>query len=113
MAVDIDPLATLAARLNAEANGVGIETVCRDILSQPPPAVDLILVGDLFYAPDLAEAVLPFLRMCHMSGISVLIGDPGREPLPRADLLLLADYPVADFGDARESAVRISGIYTL
>ena len=113
VAVDIDPFAVVAAGLNAQANSVEIETMCRNILAEPPPAADLILVGDLFYALELADAVLAFLRICRISGMSVLIGDPGRESLPRADLLLLADYPVADFGDARESASRVSGIYAL
>ncbi|MDB5522372.1 MAG: ribosomal methyltransferase protein [Rhizobium sp.] len=113
VAIDIDPLAVVATSLNAERNGVTLHAVCADILTGPPPQADLILVGDLFYAPSLAEAVLPFLKMCRSADIDVLIGDPGREPLPRADLQLLANYPVADFGDPCESAPRISGVYAL
>lgn len=111
--IDVDAVAVVAAGLNAEANGVGIDLLCGDILAEAPPRADLILVGDLFYDVPLAERVLPFLRRCRDAGIDVLIGDPGREPLPRGDLRLLAEYPVADFGDARDKAVRMSGVYTL
>ena len=112
-AIDIDPIAIVVAALNAEANGVTIDASCKDILSDPPPDADLILVGDLFYDPALAKRVLPYLRRCREAMIDVLIGDPGREPLPREKLKRLAEYPVADFGEARETASRISGVFTL
>jgi predicted nicotinamide N-methyase len=111
--VDIDPIAVIAAELNAEANGVIMSAICDNILDEPPPDVDLLLVGDLFYDVHLASKVLPFLKRCRDTGIDVLIGDPGRDPLPRSDLKLLREYSVADFGDARESRGRVSGVYTL
>ena len=112
-AIDIDPIAVVAARLNAEANGVALDVACMDIIGRPPPDVDLILVGDLFYSDVLAASVLPFLRQCRAAGIAVLIGDPGRSPLPRAELERVAEYPVADFGDARHTAVSHSVVYRL
>jgi predicted nicotinamide N-methyase len=112
-AIDTDPIAVVAAVLNAEANDVAFAVICEDVLDNPPPDADLLLVGDLFYEVSLASRVLPFLRRCRDAHIEILIGDPGREPLPRRDLRPLAEYPVADFGDARDTAGRVSGVFTL
>jgi predicted nicotinamide N-methyase len=113
MAVDVDPLAVIAAALNAEANGVPMETCCADSLDGPPPDADVVLAGDLFYDPVLAERTLPFLERCADAGLAVLIGDPGRKPLPRHRLELLASYPVGDFGEGPRAPDAVSGIFTL
>lgn len=98
MAVDTDPNAAVAIGINAAANGVAISTICGDLTAGPPPAVDLIAVGDLFYERALAVQVEKFLDRCLDAGIAVLVGDPGREHLPRPRLRLVAEYPVRDFG---------------
>jgi predicted nicotinamide N-methyase len=112
-AVDIDPNAVAASRLNAAANGVVIDLVCGDLLDGDVPDVDLILVGDLFYDAALAARVMAFLDRCRAVSVDVLIGDPGRTPLPLGRLTLLAEYAVADFGVAGEGAGRVSGVFTL
>jgi predicted nicotinamide N-methyase len=112
-AVDVDPLAIVAAALNAEASGVSIETCCADSLDGPPPDTDIMLAGDLFYDPALAARALPYLRRCADAGLDVLIGDPGRKPLPRDRLALLASYPVGDFGDGPRLPDAVSGVYKL
>lgn len=96
-AADIDPFAAAAAALNAEANGVAIETVACDLLEGPAPDCDLILVGDVFYDPDLAQRVTAALDRW---GIEALVGDMGRKPLPRERLGALASYDVTDFGQS-------------
>lgn len=111
-AVDVDPYAVTAARLNAAANGVSIEAAQADLLDLDPPDVDLMLVGDLFYDPGLATRVEAFLRRCRAAGIAVLIGDPFRAPLPAERLAVVAEYPVADFGDA-EGAMRQAAVFEL
>lgn len=97
-AVDVDPHAVAAARLNAQANGVTLERLCADIVDGAAPEAEVILGGDVFYDRALAERMLPFLRRCRDGGAEVLIGDPGRTPLPRARLEPIAEYAVADFG---------------
>lgn len=109
-AVDIDPYAATATRLNAAANGVAIEVSHADITSGDPLNVDLMLVGDLFYDPDLAERVEGFLRRCLAAGVLVLVGDPFRACLPTERLRLVAEYPVADYGDP-EGAARAAGVF--
>ncbi len=103
-ASDTDPAARAAIGLNAEANGVAVEIISDDILAGSPPPFDIVAVGDLFYDRELAGRVTEFLERCVEAGIVVLVGDLGREWLPRARLRLLAEYPVAEIGEPRDSA---------
>lgn len=112
IAADVDPYALTATRLNAEANGVTVETLLGDLTGGDPPDVELMLVGDLFYDPDLAARVLAFLEHCVGAGIAVLIGDPWRAPLPADRLRVVAEYAVADFGDAA-GALRKAAVFEL
>ena len=98
IAADIDRYAIAATRLNAKANGVAVATVCGDLLAELPPAVDVVLVGDLFYEEELAARVTAFLDGCLRAKIAVLVGDPLRAFLPLARLRLLAAYNGTDFG---------------
>jgi predicted nicotinamide N-methyase len=108
VAVDTNPHAVVAARLNARANGVAVEVIQADLLDGPPPKTDLILAGDVFYSRTLAHRMSPFLRRCRDAGVEVLIGDPGRAPLPRSRLRRVAAYAVADFGSGgRETPAAV------
>ncbi len=100
--VDIDPYAIAATELNAVLNNVSLSTLLGDILDGPPPAVDIVLVGDLFYEQTLAGRVTVFLDQCLAANIDILVGDPGRATRPRTRLRLLAEYPGADFGAAAD-----------
>lgn len=100
---DVDPLALIAARLNAAANGVRVVPLRGDLLAvtdltvadpDPLDGVDVVLTGDVFYDRDLAEQVLPFLQRAAERGARVVVGDPGRRYLPRALLLPLERYDV-------------------
>src|SRR5262249_10318086 len=103
IAADVDRYALTALGLNAAANPVSIATVWGDATARPPPPVDLVAVGDLFYECDLAARVTAFLDRCTGAGIDVLIGDPGRAFLPRSRLRLLAEYPVSDLGEVKDA----------
>ncbi|MDM9644117.1 50S ribosomal protein L11 methyltransferase [Rhizobium sp. S163] len=113
VAADIDENAIAAARLNASVNGVEIDLVHTDLLDGPPPAVDIVLAGDLFYDEALAKRALAFLETCRAAGIDVLIGDPYRVPLPTEKLHCIAEYSVPDFGLGREGAEVRAGIFSL
>lgn len=110
IAADIDRYAIAALHLNAAYNGVSITVAEGDLTAGDPPLVDLILVGDLFYAPDLAERVTAFLDRCLTAGVAVLIGDPWRAPLPTARLTMLAEYKVAETGQA---ATKASAVFAM
>jgi predicted nicotinamide N-methyase len=65
-----------------------------DVLEQEPDA-DVVLAGDLFYEKPTAERVMRFLTRAQARGAEVLVGDPGREYLPRARFEALATYEVS------------------
>jgi predicted nicotinamide N-methyase len=96
-AYDIDPVAAVAIRMNAAANGVMVLPVCADVLDQdnlPASGVGLVLVADAFYNQDLAGKVTKFAERGHARGAAVLAGDFGRAYLPRDRLIQLASYDV-------------------
>lgn len=113
VAAEIDRNGVAALGLNAVANGVTITVIGEDITNGPPPAVDLVVAGDVFYDQHVAERIMPFLDRCLAAGIDVLVGDPGRAWLPRSRLRLLAEYIVPDFGEARHAATKPSGVFSL
>jgi predicted nicotinamide N-methyase len=106
---DLNGLAAIP--LNAAANGVAVRALGEDVLAGEPPAVDVVLAGDVFYDADLAIRVEAFLDRCTARGLVVLVGDPGRRPLPRARLRLLARYAVADFGAAKSGETGTSAVF--
>lgn len=105
IASEIDPHARLAIGMNAALNDVALAAILGDCLEEPVPDADLLLVGDVFYAPEVAQRVTPFLDRCVAAGRTVLVGDPWRAPLPVARLDLLARYEVAETGAARRAGV--------
>ena len=128
-AYDIDPLAAAAITLNAAANGVAIQAVCADVLTQaappapatdvltqaapPAPGADLVLVADAFYEQDLAGQVLAFLDRCHARGAAVLAGDFGRRYLPQARLVPLTSYDVPGLAALEDRDVKRTTVWTL
>lgn len=91
VAADIDPLADLSARLNAEANGVTLETTTADLLGATLDC-DVLLIGDLVYEPDLRIRVAGLLDTAIAAGIPVLYADRTSARRPRRDFVMLADY---------------------
>ncbi|AZO13024.1 MULTISPECIES: 50S ribosomal protein L11 methyltransferase [unclassified Mesorhizobium] len=113
IAAEIDRNGVVALGLNAQANGVAISIVGEDITAGSPPAIDLVLAGDIFYAKQVGQRMMPFLDRCLAAGIDVLVGDPGRAWLPRSRLRLLAEYQVADVGGNGGREARPSGVFAL
>ncbi|QPC94955.1 methyltransferase [Mesorhizobium sp. INR15] len=113
IAAEIDRNGVAALGLNAAANGVALTVIAGDITAGMPPEVDIVTAGDVFYARDVADRVMPFLDRCLAAGIEVLIGDPGRAYLPYQRLRLLAEYTVPDFGEAKDTARKPSGVFSI
>lgn len=111
LAAEIDRNALAALELNLAANAVSATIIDHDIIDDEPPAVDLVLVGDLFYERRLAKRVTAFLDCCIAAGIEVLVGDLGRKDLPLSRLRVIANYPVSDFGDARGDSTRPGRVF--
>jgi predicted nicotinamide N-methyase len=92
LAVDSDPAAALAARLNAEINNVFVETATRDLSRMPVPAGAVILAGDLWYERLTAVQATAWLRRATGRAAAVLLGDCRRGNFPRHGLEPLASY---------------------
>ena len=95
-AAEVDPYGCAVLPLNAAINRVVLGICADDMTMGPAPDAEVMLVGDLFYAPDLATRVSTFLDRCAHAGLTILVGDPWRTPLPSARLREIARYPVAE-----------------
>jgi predicted nicotinamide N-methyase len=111
LAADIDPWAIAAVELNAAVNGLGVATTAADLLGAPPPAVDVILVGDLFYERALAASVLAFIECADERGAQVLIGDPQRSYFPRGRFEKLAEYAVPVTRELEDADIKRTAVW--
>jgi predicted nicotinamide N-methyase len=115
LAADIDGFAVTAITLNAGANGLqpsdAFTVTAADLLAAKPPATGVILVGDLFYERDLAARCLAWLKQARGQGADVLIGDPGRSYLPRAELEVVATYSVPVTRDLEDAEIKRSQVW--
>jgi predicted nicotinamide N-methyase len=91
-AVEIDPMAVAATRLNAATNTVDVQALHQDMVGTPC-RWDLILCGDVCYEAPMTGHILPWLRQMARDA-TVWVADPGRAYLPRAELSVFASYTV-------------------
>jgi len=93
---DIDLLSLVAARLNAEANGLEFEVSSDDWLANPDraPAADVVIAGDVCYEREMSVRALAWLRSHANAGRLVLLGDPGRNYFSAQGLEELARYEI-------------------
>ena len=110
-ATDIDDFAITAIALNSAHNGVPFTGALRDVIGQDE-GWDVICAGDVCYERDMAERVTNWLKACAARGATVLIGDPGRSYLPRAQLRALADYEVPVTRTLEDSDVKHTRVWT-
>jgi len=113
LAADIDGFCGDAIALNARANNVAVDFTDTDLLDAPPPAVDVILAGDICYEKPLAERVMAWLTAARETGTEVLIGDPGRTYFPREGLTRLAEYQVPTTRELEDMEVKKTAVWTL
>ena len=123
LAIETDPLAAVAIRLNAEANGLPVPVV--QVPRPKRPALDLanlqeirgcsaVLAGDVFYNEAVAAsatASFDAVRDALGPDTPILIGDIGRRFLPRDRLEPLASYPVRDVGDSPSAPLREGWVF--
>jgi predicted nicotinamide N-methyase len=111
-ATEIDPAAVEALALNAALNHVTVDAVCRDVLDEPVPDVDVVTAGDVFYNRGMAARVLAFVERAAVTGVAVLVGDPGRAYVPRADLVELARYDIPVTHDLESAEIKATRVWT-
>ena len=112
-AAETDPLAIAAIKLNASVNRVQVDAALGDLLDGPPPAVDLVLAGDVFYERGFARRLLPWLARVRAAGIEVLVGDPGRAYLPPDLGTEVAGYEVPVPRALEDADVKHSTVWQL
>ena len=121
IAADIDAFAVASIGLNVthnirhpgESRNDGLTVTSENLLTTPPPAVNTILVGDLFYEKSLAETVFTWLSQAKSQGTTVLIGDPGRSYLPKDKLSKRAEYNVPVTRDLEDAEIKRTAVWTL
>ena len=113
LAADIDGFCGAAIALNAATNGVPVDFTDTDLLEAPPPAVDVILAGDICYEKPLAERVMAWLGVARAAGAQVLIGDPRRTYFPREGLVKLAEYQVPTTRELEDMEIKKTSVWTL
>ncbi|MGV1758568.1 class I SAM-dependent methyltransferase [Rhizobium sp. A22-96] len=110
LAVDIDPWAGTAIRLNAVENGVALDFAGDDIIGRSVEA-DVVLAGDVFYDQDFAASLVPWLRQLAGEGKLVLVGDPGRAYLPKDRLEAQATYQVPVTRALEDSEIKKTTVW--
>jgi len=88
-AVDIDPLAIVAAKINAAANGVAFDLVCEDLVGNDVDA-DVLLCGDIWYEKEPAARFAGWLETLRCR---VVTGDPARAYVPPGRELARYEVP--------------------
>lgn len=113
LANDIDPFALRMACVHGAMNGQSTIVTSDDLLAEDPPvpAFEVLLIGDLFYARELAARVERWARRARELGAIVLIGDAERAYAPARRVTRLASYdaPV----DPEVETVRVRRAHVL
>jgi predicted nicotinamide N-methyase len=113
LAADIDAFAVAAIALNGALNGVTMTITAEDLLRDPAPDCEVILVGDLFYEQGLAGRCFAWLSAAQARGTTVLIGDPGRSYLPKDKLTMIAEYAVPVTRDLEDAEIKKTAVWRL
>ena len=109
-ASEIDAFALAALRLNSNANAAGIAATGEDLIGQDEEW-EVVLAGDICYERDLAERVFTWLQALSARGATVLIGDPGRNYLPKDGLERMISYAVKTTRELEDSDVRNASVW--
>lgn len=107
-------VACAAIELNSRLNSVSIEISSDNLIGKPVHDWDCLLIGDMFYDPDFARIMLPWLQNCAKAGKYILIGDPGRYALSQEvvkHLQLLKEYPLLTHSTLENNGFKFSSVW--
>jgi len=114
LASDIDEHALAAIALNAAANDTRQVTARRvDLTAADHGDAEVILAADVFYQRDLAATALAFLTAARRAGATVLVADPARAFVPRAELTPVMTYEVPVLRVLEDTPVKTVTVYSL
>lgn len=108
---EIDPFASAALELNAEANGLPLRVLERDILGQVEDRWQVVIAGDVFYEEPMASRAQAWFDALVARGVRVFFADPGRAYLPRSGIDPVADYDVPTSLDLEDKPSRRTVVY--
>ncbi len=91
IANDTDLVSSAAAALNAELNQLALDVSSIDLLGEDPD-IDVILIGDVFYLPELVTRVDAFLGRARRRGVTAYFGDRTTTRRPATPMTMLAEY---------------------
>ncbi|HWN28035.1 MAG TPA: 50S ribosomal protein L11 methyltransferase [Actinomycetospora sp.] len=111
VASDTDARARQAVVLNAAANGVEVDVVGDVLDGSVALDVDVVLAGDVFYEQPMARHVERFCDEAVAAGVDVIVGDPGREYLPRKRCTALGTYEVTGTADLEGGAITRTTVH--
>jgi predicted nicotinamide N-methyase len=112
LCADTDPLAEAACELNSRRNGVRVETTTTDLVGFDF-VPDVVLAGDICYDRAMSSRAIAWLVELALKGAIVLIGDPGRNYLPKTGLDPITYYPVNTSLDLEDTEMRRADVYRL
>ena len=110
-AIDLDRNAAAAIRRNATANDVAVTAATMDVTDSP--TTEVLLAGDVFYSPGVADRMAGVLRDRARTGTRILVGDPGRGYFPERLLHRLAEYVVPVPAALEETETLTTGVYEI
>jgi len=113
LAADIDPRAVAAIAVNAELNGVALETTERDLIGDTVDEWDLILAGDMYYDAEESRRTSGWLHAAARRGVRGWIGDPARGFFDEAGTRALATYQAPADNDADGTRRVATTVYEL
>ncbi len=98
IATDIDAGALALLRRAADHAGFTVDTALFDVAGvEPLPQADVVVVADLLYEAELADAAARRALEAKRAGAVVVVGDPGRVFRPRFARLLEEGGVIARF----------------
>jgi predicted nicotinamide N-methyase len=112
LCADTDPLAAAACVLNGVRNQVSVHTTTDDLIGSDL-VPDLVLAGDICYDRNMSSRSIKWLEELSLKGAMVLLGDPGRDYLPKSGLARLTDYSIKTSLDLEDREMRRTDVYRL
>jgi predicted nicotinamide N-methyase len=110
LATDIDTFATVATTLNAKVNDVRITVTSDDVVGRDE-GWETVIAGDVCYEREMSARVFDWLKTLARRGATVLVGDPGRNYLPRENMIELAVYDVQTTRELEDREVRRTKVW--
>ncbi len=110
IANEIDAFAIAATMLNAKANDVRVACAHEDLIGRDD-GWETVLAGDVCYEREMSTRVFDWLKALARRGALVLVGDPGRNYLPRDGMTELAVYDVQTTRELEDRDVRRTKVW--